>query len=47
LDELGGEAPIMKVGGHPIQSGGVGEGGIEHIRNIAAALQVSRHVEFH
>lgn len=37
----------MKVAGHPIQSGGVGEGELEDIRNIAAALQVSHQVELH
>jgi hypothetical protein len=33
LDGFGGEMTIMKVGGHPIQSGGVGDGGIKGIRN--------------
>jgi hypothetical protein len=33
LDGFGGEMTIMKMGGHPIQSGGVGDGGIEDIRN--------------
>jgi hypothetical protein len=33
LDGLGGEMTIMKVHGHRIQSGGVGDRGIEGIRN--------------
>jgi hypothetical protein len=33
LDGFGGEMTIMKVGGHPIQSGGVGDGGIKGIGN--------------
>jgi hypothetical protein len=33
LDGLGGEKTTMKVGGHSTQSGGVGDGEIEGIRN--------------
>jgi len=33
LDGLGGEMAVINVGRHPIQSGGVGNGGIEGFRN--------------